>query len=188
MRRAFTAIPFIAVALVLALAGCGAATGPRPGAGAPPASAPAVTSAPAASERGLPTGRVRITRPGNGPVVLDLTVEVADTPVRRARGLMGVTSLPDDHGMAFLFPEGADGGFWMKDTLIPLDIAFWDGDGRVLEILQMQPCRVADHLCPTYDPGERYVGALEVNLGVLGRNGVQEGDVVTLVREPPAGR
>jgi uncharacterized protein len=97
-----------------------------------------------------------------------------------ATGLMHVERLGDDQGMAFVMPGPTRRAFWMKNTLIPLDIAFWDGGGRVVDILHMEPCRVAD--CPLYQPGASYVGAVEVNLGLLERNGVKAGDLVALAR------
>ena len=54
---------------------------------------------------------------------------VADSDDERERGLMGRTSLPPDGGMVFHFPESTDAGFWMKDTRLPLSIAFWDRRG-----------------------------------------------------------
>ena len=70
------------------------------------------------------------------------------------------------------------GAFWMKNTLIPLDIAFYDGRGRILRVLTMQPCRVA--ACPLYDPKVAYRGALEVNAGSFRRWGVGRGDRVVV--------
>ena len=61
-----------------------------------------------------------------------VTVEAADTPAEREHGLMGRTSLDTDEGMVFVFDGPTDGSFWMKDTLIPLSIAFWDEDGRIV--------------------------------------------------------
>jgi uncharacterized membrane protein (UPF0127 family) len=118
---------------------------------------------------------------------LHLTVEIADTPEASERGLMGVEHLPDDQGMAFLWDGPSVVPFWMKDTLIPLDIAFWDEKGRIFDIQQMQPCRVpeggsAETACPLYRPGGPYVGALEVNLGLLERSGVRPGATVQLAR------
>ena len=63
---------------------------------------------------------------------------------------MGRTTLPADAGMVFVFSEDSPRPFWMKDTLIPLSIAFYAGDGRILRILDMEPCD-ADP-CPLYDP------------------------------------
>lgn len=109
-----------------------------------------------------------------------LQVEVAETDEQRALGLMHRKSLPEDHGMVFVFFEPHRGGFWMKNTLIPLSIAFFDVDGRIRKILDMEPCK-ADP-CPTYDPGVSYMGALEVNQGSFERWGIEEGDFIRLTR------
>ena len=107
-----------------------------------------------------------------------LSVEVADEPDEWRVGLMHRRSLPRNAGMVFLFPQPSRGGFWMKNTLIPLSIAFFDGRGRILRIMVMAPCR-ADP-CPTYDPRVAYRGALEVNRGSFSRWGVRRGDVIRL--------
>jgi uncharacterized membrane protein (UPF0127 family) len=114
----------------------------------------------------------------SGAVSID--VEIADSEGERARGLMGRTELPEDAGMVFLFPEETSGPFWMKDTLIPLSIAFYDEDGSILRILDMDPCRRDP--CPLYDPGVAFHGALEVNQGAFARWNVREGDRVRLER------
>jgi uncharacterized protein len=105
-------------------------------------------------------------------------VEVADDEAERARGLMGREALAQDAGMVFLFPDETEGAFWMKDTLIPLSIAFYDEDGRILRILDMEPC--LQEPCPLYDPGVAYRGALEVNQGAFARWNVRVGDHVRL--------
>ena len=76
--------------------------------------------------------------------------------------------------MLFVYPALTDGAYWMKNTLIPLSIAFYDEDGQILRILEMEPCR-ADPW-PLYDPGLSYAGALVVNQGAFARWGVREGD------------
>ena len=76
---------------------------------------------------------------------------------------MNRETLPADAGMAFVYPEDVRGAFWMKDTLIPLSIAFYSGDGRILKILDMEPCK-ADP-CPLYDPG---VGPQDQSKNVVG--------------------
>lgn len=101
-------------------------------------------------------------------------VEIVDTPEARQRGLMGRTSLDEDVGMLFVWPEDASSSFHMKNTLIPLSIAFIAADGMVLRILDMEPC-TADP-CPTYDPRTSYRMALEVNKGAFTRLGIEEGD------------
>ena len=103
-----------------------------------------------------------------------IAVEIADTPSEREQGLMNRETLPADAGMAFVYPEDVRGAFWMKDTLIPLSIAFYSGDGRILKILDMEPCK-ADP-CPLYDPGVAYRGALEVNQGAFAGWGISAGD------------
>lgn len=105
-----------------------------------------------------------------------VNVEVADTPELQQRGLMGREELADDAGMVFLFFEEHGGGFWMKNTLIPLSIAFFDADGEILEILDMEPCE--EDPCPVYDPGVSYRGALEVNQGSFEGWGVEVGDEI----------
>jgi uncharacterized protein len=123
-------------------------------------------------------------------VTLDGTVtveaKVADDPARRQQGLMNVPELPDGVGMLFLFDEARTGGFWMKNTLVPLDIAYVL-DGEIVAVLQMDPCE-ADP-CPSYDPGTAYDAALEVSQGALDAADVTEGSTVTWsepveVREP----
>jgi len=118
---------------------------------------------------------------GGAAVVLEgpmagkrVSVEVADTDAERGRGLMGRSSLPPDAGMLFVYEKDHSGAFWMKDTLIPLSIAFYAGDGRILKILDMAPCK--HDPCPLYDPGVAYRGALEVNAGAFRRWGISEGD------------
>jgi len=123
----------------------------------------------------------------SGPVVLIETaddgevvvsVEVAVTPDERYLGLMERESLPEDAGMIFLFDKDTSGGFWMKNTLIPLSIAFADADGTIVSILDMEPCEAEP--CEIYDPGVPYRSALEVNEGAFARWGVEVGDRLTL--------
>jgi uncharacterized membrane protein (UPF0127 family) len=106
---------------------------------------------------------------------LTFDVKVADRDERRRQGLMQVTGLPEEVGMLFLFGERRSGGFWMKDTLVPLDIAYI-ADGEVVAVLQMAPCE-ADP-CEVYDPGEPYDAALEVNQDVLVDAEVEPGTAV----------
>ena len=129
----------------------------------------------AVSEAGF-LQKTAIIETSDEPVML--TVEVAETDEDRAQGLMGRTSLPDDHGMVFIFFEEHLGGFWMKDTLIPLSIAFFGQDGEILEILDMTPCK--SDPCPSYDPDVPYWGALEVNRGAFDDWGVSVGDRIRM--------
>jgi hypothetical protein len=100
-----------------------------------------------------------------------LAVEVASTPEERRRGLMFRQSLPADSGMLFVFPEDSRSAFWMKDTLIPLSIAFLSADGRVIDIQDMMPLDEALHYSP-----EPYRYAVEANQGWFRTHGVTVGD------------
>jgi hypothetical protein len=126
----------------------------------------------------LPQGNLTIA--GSGGPELSLHVQIAETAQSRETGLMNVKTMPDQVGMAFLFDPPTSTPFWMKDTLIPLDIVFWDGRDRVVAALTMSPCK-ADP-CHYYDPGASYVGAVEMNAGLLAAKGIHSGDTVTLTR------
>lgn len=93
-------------------------------------------------------------------------VAVAQTASARRSGLMLVTDLGSLDGMLFVFPDTTAGTFWMKDTLIPLDIAFFDDDGTLVDVLQMEPCP-PDTDCPSYAAAGRYRYALEARQGEL---------------------
>ena len=92
-----------------------------------------------------------------------MLVALADTPDRRSQGLMGVTDLGDLEGMVFLFPKPAAYRFWMKDTLIPLDVAFFATDGALLGVLTMEPC--TSDPCPSYGVDEFSQWVIEVPAG-----------------------
>jgi hypothetical protein len=124
----------------------------------------------------------------SGPAVLIDTssgtarfrVEIADTDVLRERGLMGRSALDDDAGMVFIWAADTSGPFWMKDTLVPLTVAFISEGGEILRTLDMEPCRTDP--CTIYDPRVTYRMALEVKQGELERRGVRAGDRARLVR------
>jgi uncharacterized membrane protein (UPF0127 family) len=101
-------------------------------------------------------------------------IELALTPEEQAQGLMFRRSLAADAGMLFDFGETRDAAFWMKNTLIPLDMLFIDGDGHVADI--------HERAVPlSEDPIESKVpvrAVLEVNGGTVGRLGIHVGDVV----------
>lgn len=109
-----------------------------------------------------------------GNATVTLAVEVADSPAEREQGLMGRTSLPPDAGMVFRFDRPTTTAFVMRDTTIPLSIAFYDRRGTITRILDMDPCRAEP--CRLYLPRTAYVGALEVLQGAFRQFGVQEGD------------
>jgi uncharacterized membrane protein (UPF0127 family) len=133
---------------------------------------PAAALAGTAIDRGTAT----ITTRSGAKVVVQ--VEIARTSAERQRGLMYRRTLPAKAGMVFVFSQAVSNGFWMKNTLIPLDIAFYDSRGRILRILTMQPCRRDP--CKVYDPGVSYRAALEVNAGSFRRWEVKAGDRIVV--------
>ena len=120
--------------------------------------------APAAGE--LPTVPLSI----NGH---KLTAEVAATDEHRARGLMHRFSLKPDHGMVFVFERAGPQAFWMKNTFIPLSIAFIAADGRIINVDDMVPQDERRHV--SKGPA-RY--ALEVRKGWFAERGIMPGDAV----------
>ena len=123
----------------------------------------------------FPHGTATITTPHARVTV---KVEIADNDARRERGLMFRRRLAPNTGMAFVWRQNVQGAFWMKDTLIPLSIAFYDARGRIVRMFDMAPCR--DDPCPIYDPKAAYRGALEVNKGAFRRWKVHVGDRIVV--------
>jgi uncharacterized membrane protein (UPF0127 family) len=85
--------------------------------------------------------------------------ELAVTSEQRSLGLMNRRRAPAD-GMLFVFRRDTSGGFWMKNTLVPLTIVFFDAEGKRVRRLSMTPCRRDP--CPIYEPRRRYRFALEL--------------------------
>ena len=188
MRSALaTSIGFVALA-GLALVGC--SSGPEgsstttpvlasvapgapstPGPSSPPGStaAPGGTSAP----EGFRAVVVHVRR-ADGDVE-SYCVWLATTEAERAQGLMSVTSLGGAHGMLFRFGTDQSSQFWMKDTVLPLSIAFFDEGGRFVSATDMDPCPAGSSTCPTFAAADLYADALEVEQGRLATLGIGEG-------------
>ncbi|MDR0584164.1 MAG: DUF192 domain-containing protein, partial [Treponema sp.] len=119
----------------------------------------------------LAGAEIRVERAGTEAALLK--VELARTPEERSRGLMHRKNLADGEGMLFIFERDQALSFWMKDTLIPLSIAFIASDGRIVEIRDMRPL----DLNPVKSSRSvRY--ALEVPQGWFERAGIKPGDTV----------
>lgn len=103
----------------------------------------------------------------------ELRVELADTPDTRRTGLMFRRRLPEDGGMLFVFEAPSPQAMWMKNTLIPLSVAFVGADGRILNIEDMQPRTETPH--PSAGDA---LYAIETNLGWFGKRGIRAGDRV----------
>jgi uncharacterized membrane protein (UPF0127 family) len=120
----------------------------------------------------LPTARITVS---SATVTEELIVELATTTPQHVQGLMFRTALAENHGMLFIFDRDRDGGFWMKNTYIPLDIAYLAEDGTVLEIVHGVPL---DETVLTPQRPYRYV--LEVNGGWFERHGLGVGAKVSI--------
>ena len=98
-------------------------------------------------------------------------VEIADNDAERQRGLMERTALAENAGMLFVFEREKPLAFWMKNTLIPLSVAYIDSNGRIVDIQDMEPLDETPH--PSAEPA-RY--ALEVNQGFFAERGIEVGN------------
>jgi uncharacterized membrane protein (UPF0127 family) len=158
--------PYLITALIIAAsaAGCGAPPPPEP-------------TTPQAADLELPTPKP--IAPVNLPIVVlpdgfEVTVELVQTPDEITQGLMYRSHLPEDRGMLFLFDNTRVPSFWMKNTLIPLDIIFLDEAGVVVDIaLDARPCKAEP--CPQYVSKEPAMAVLEVNAGIAELHGVAAG-------------
>lgn len=134
----------------------------------------------AATDRPAPTRQeAPRPQPGKAWVIFGadtVVAEVASTPEEREQGLMNRDEVPDGTGMLFVFQEAAPRSFWMKDTYVPLDIAYLDPDFRIVSIHQMEPLDTN-----TYDSGAPAMFALEVRQGWFADHGIEEGDVAKVV-------
>ncbi len=192
MRRT----PLVPVALVLlAVAGVGCASEPSPAAPVvspspttpeSTAEAPVAATTAAAEPVVVPEGfeRVAATVTAADGTICELCLWLADDNDRRARGLMFVTDLGDADGMAFRYDSPRSGNFWMKNTLLPLSIAFFDPAGAYLDSFDMEPC-TADP-CPTYPTPNEFLIAIEAVEGGLPDLGIGPGSTLALSDMPCA--
>jgi uncharacterized membrane protein (UPF0127 family) len=151
------------ILLVVLLAGCGGATGGQDGQHA-------------AAGKKADTGTSdlsTVTIDASGGKKVEVRVEIADGPSEQERGLMYRTSLGEDRGMLFVFSSEQPRSFWMKNTKIPLSIAYIDSKGRITDILDMKPL---DDEPPHYTSSEPVQYALEVNQGFFEEKGVKVED------------
>lgn len=177
-----------ALALVIGAPQCGGPGRTGPGAAEAPdedatrdaATLPPAGSSGEASGAGRSTGAPRVAIRVGGHLA---RVEVVSTPEGRERGLMFREALEPDTGMLFVFPDEAPRSFWMKNTLVPLSIAYLRTDGTINEILDMAPQTTTSHRSRL---PARY--ALEMAQGWFGAHFIRPGDRVELpagVREAP---
>ena len=115
----------------------------------------------------------RIIYPDHSAVI----VEVASDDATREQGLMYHDHMAEDRGMIFLFPQAGEYPFWMKNTLIPLDMIWIDADHRIVHIAHNVPPCKADP-CPNYPPNAKASSVLELAAGVAAKHHLRDGDVL----------
>jgi uncharacterized membrane protein (UPF0127 family) len=121
-------------------------------------------------------GEVQVSLTTQEGKICELCLLSAATQEQRARGLMEVTDedLGGYDGMLFEYPDPVDGEFWMKNTPLPLSIAYFDAQGRLVSTSDMEPCG-NDPTCPTYPAADSFEYAIEVPQGLLDEIGATPG-------------
>ena len=109
-----------------------------------------------------------------------IEVEIADTPRTRARGLMGRKTLEEGHGMLFVFDRPQLLSFWMKNTLIPLSVGFFDSEKRLLNTVEMEVPGPGDSDLPSYESQGPAQYALEMPKGWFRKTKIRKGMKFTL--------
>ena len=124
----------------------------------------------------LPRTKVEVRRSAMGVVLLVVDAELAATAESRTRGLMERATLPANRGMLFLFETAQPLSFWMRNTLIPLDMIFADAQRRITTIhAAVPPCQLPEP-CPSYASDGAAQFVLEVNAGTAAKAGIAIGD------------
>lgn len=106
-------------------------------------------------------------------------VELARTPAEQEKGLMFRESMEEGDGMLFVFPQSDIYNFWMKNTLIPLDMLWIDDQLNVVKVITAQPCTVDQ--CPTYNPWVPAKYVLEINAGMAAKHEIAEWTTMRLI-------
>ena len=115
----------------------------------------------------------------NGKEKIKVDVEVADNDEERMQGLMFRVSLGENSGMLFVFDNKAKYAFWMKNTLIPLDVIFIDENFNIVDIIYAVPCK--EDPCERYIPKKESLYVLEVNGNFTIKNGISIGNKIRLL-------
>ncbi len=106
-------------------------------------------------------------------------VEEASTEEEKAIGLMNRHELKTDEGMLFVYSQEVQPSFWMKNTLIPLDIIYIGADKKIKQITTAQPCPLEALTCPTYPSNSKIQYVLELNAGTSTQKEIEVGDLVS---------
>jgi len=104
-----------------------------------------------------------------------VNVQIADTDVKRTRGLMFEEQIPYDQGMLFIYEESGNYSFWMHNVEFALDIIWFDDKGNTVHIEQnVPPCTTEPQYCEVYDPGAEALYVFEATAGLVDRFGITE--------------
>jgi len=114
----------------------------------------------------------------NGVEQIKVKAEIADTPEKRGLGLMYRDKLKETSGMFFVFDNEGTYSFWMKNTLIPLDIIFISGNFEIVDIIKAEPC--TEDPCEKYEPEKSAKYILEVNKDFTTKNNIKVGNKITI--------
>ena len=182
MRALATAL-ILLLASLLFMAGCGGEEKSE----SPSEGAPETTAVPSENTgASIPDESATVALiPSDGGERVEVQAEIADNIFEVTRGLMYRTELAEDQGMLFVFSNEQQRSFWMKNTLIPLSIAYMDSEGRIVDIQKMETVgdagqTVPDSELPRYVSAEPAMYALEVNQGFYDERGIQVGDMAEL--------
>lgn len=108
-------------------------------------------------------------------------IELAVTREEQVQGLMFREHLDENAGMLFVFEEERGLAFWMKNTLIPLDVLYLDANGVIVDIHTMQPCPPEALQCPNYPSRDEAQYALEINAGRAEELGLEIGETLEII-------
>jgi uncharacterized membrane protein (UPF0127 family) len=176
----------VAIAVLVTLVAACSSTDPgTTEQGADPTTVPAVSSPAATTQPSItPDGfeRVAATVTKADGETCDLCLWLAETSEQRTQGLMYVTDLGQADGMVFVYPSPRTGTFWMKNTVLPLSIAYFDAEGTYLDAYDMSPCLTAS--CPRYRTAPDFLVAVETIQGGLDALGIGEGSRLELLGLP----
>jgi uncharacterized membrane protein (UPF0127 family) len=110
-----------------------------------------------------------------------ILIELAVTREEQVQGLMFREHLDENAGMLFVFEEERGLAFWMKNTLIPLDVLYLDANGTIVDIHTMQPCPPETLDCPNYPSQDEAQYALEINAGRAEELGLEIGETLEII-------
>ena len=176
MGRRVLGVVAVILAVLLLVAACGSGVTPTE-----QSQQQSVASVEASlRERGFTKVTLRIRHPDGS--IEEHCVWLADSELERQRGLMEIEdpSLGGGDAMVFSFDRETSGSFWMKDTPLPLSIAWIDGSGAVVGTADMDPCVTGTSSCPRFPPPRPYRIAIEMARGRLQDWGIEPGATVSM--------